>query len=91
MNPLRLLGIGKPREPKPADWRQQAIEDLRAWRQIGQEFTYCGRTLVVTGHWEYSWDWVWVGILADYADDLGVIRQLKFSWLEARALMESQP
>jgi hypothetical protein len=75
------------KEPKP-DWCDEGIAALKAFRDVGQTFSYLGRTCIVTGHWE------WMGIdfgprpvlLCDYADDRGEIRQLKFNLSELPAL-----
>jgi hypothetical protein len=84
----------KKREPRP-DWRRDAIARLQAWRKIGETFEYLGRQCVVTGHFEQSFHDLgvstFVQLSADYADDLGVIRNVSFGWQEAKALMERHP
>ncbi len=83
----------------PPDFNQQMIEQLRAWRDIGDSFEYLGRTMIVTKH--YDVDYTIIGrcpviqfraaVKADYADDVGVIHGVTFDAMEAIALMRSQP
>jgi hypothetical protein len=84
----------KPKEPKPPSWKQEAVDQLRAWRPIGSSFKYLGRECIVTGYCEYYFhDFgtnVAVRLSADYADANGVIRQIAFDWQEAKAIMEQQ-
>jgi hypothetical protein len=85
----------KPKEPKPPSWRQLAVDELRAWRKIGDTFSYLGRTCVVTGYCQYYFhelgSHVYVKLSADYADDLGHIRHISFDWSEAQAVMRNNP
>lgn len=74
---------------EPAESAIDLIHDLRTWREIGQEFSYLGRTCVVTGYYAQDIDGWSSGIQANYADDHGVIRGLSFSGQESRALMLS--
>ena len=92
----RMFGVGGEIEvAKVKSWKQQLVEELQAWRPMGSTFQYCGRTVVVTGYWRYEPNPfgidTYVGIEADYSDDLGVIHSIRFSAAESRALMRNQP
>ena len=72
----------------------QTIMRLEDWRAVGDEFTYMGRTMIVSGHYRVLQGigmHLSPGITADYADDLGVIRNIQFSAAESVALMNKQP
>jgi hypothetical protein len=68
------------------------IKQLRDWRGVGDEFTYLGRRMVVTGHFSisggYPVTYIRPGFIANYVDDTGVIRQIHFGAEESRALMD---
>lgn len=58
-----------------------AVARLRAFRDVGETFTYLGRECIVTGHWENI---PYVGtsvptLLFDYCDDCGLIRSGRLS------------
>lgn len=81
--------------PTLQDFRNAAIGELQAWRPIGSELRYLGRTMIVTGHWQdemslYHWTRL-PKLRADYADDHGVLHSIAFEMVEARALMAAQP
>lgn len=65
---------------------------LKAFRDIGETFNYLGRECVVTGHGKL----VGIGLAvvyqselcADYCDNNGVIRQIKFSLSELPILIK---
>jgi hypothetical protein len=72
-----------------------AIGALKEWRDVGEEFTYLGRTMRVTAHYRISlfcWSICKIPcIQAEYVDDNGVIRQAMFSVPECEALIVQQP
>ena len=82
----------KPAEP---DWKTKLIDEMKAWRKIGQKFNYLGRECVVTEYSEMKMIgmafYIDVGIRANYADNLGVIHNISFSASESRALMANEP
>ena len=75
--------------------RQILVEEMQAWRKVGETFTYLGRECVVTGYATWASHAKGIGVRvelqADYADDLGVIRSVVFTPREWRALAEKQP
>jgi len=81
--------------PKPKSWKEQAVDEMRAWRGVGDSFRYLGRECVVTGYVRYFPTHFGVDcaieLSAEYADDLGVIRYCQFNWAEVKALMANQP
>ena len=88
----------KKKDAKPAvpDHRMALIQQLEAWREIGQEFEYLGRRMIVSGHYSIGGGYPMglymnPGIRADYADDMGVIHAISFSAAESVALMTAQP
>lgn len=82
-------------EAKPDIWanNQKLIEILRSWRDVGQEFEYLGRRMVVVSHsvldtWpDYPFPRLYIKpeLKARYADNRGEIHTLIFS--EAEAMM----
>lgn len=73
---------------KHYDWILRTEAELRAAFSIGQEFSYLGRTCVVTGHSVYNGDYWSPKLCCDYADNLGVIRHIYFTPDEALALAQ---
>ncbi len=63
----------KKTEPKP-DPINDAIAELKAFRDIGETFIYLGRTCMVTAHFEH---WPHIGAVPmlkfDYCDNHGVL------------------
>ena len=83
----------------PSEWEQAEarVAALRAWRDIGQEFEYLGRRMVVVKHSRIE---TWPGfhfptlhlipeLHARYADDCGELHTLVMSEAEVAALMYS--
>jgi len=81
--------------PAQPSRKQQLVAEMRAWREVGETFTYLGRVCVVTGYATLLPHRlginVCVELLADYSDDHGVIRSVAFSPVEWRAIAEQQP
>ncbi len=80
-------------QPDPYD---ELIERLKRWRAVGEEFEYLGRRMIVCGHYRvgggYPFElYIQPCIIADYADNNGVIRHASFSAAESQALMQAQP
>jgi hypothetical protein len=79
-------------ENVPSKWamEQSRIQALRAWRDVGQEFEYLGRRMVVVAHSrvEFSGVMVWLvpEVRARYADNAGKVHELTFCESEALAL-----
>lgn len=75
--------------------KQELVDEMRAWRKIGDTFNYLGRECVVTGYARYIPHHLGIDVAvelqADYADDLGVIRSVTFTPREWRALADKQP
>lgn len=73
----------------------KAIAALKGWRDIGDEFTYLGRTMIVTAHSSFLVAGWMIGIIpcikARYVDANGVMRDAMFNVLECKALIEKQP
>ena len=83
----------------PSEWEraEARVAALRAWRDVGQEFEYLGRRMVVVKHSRME---TWPGLHfptlhlvpelnARYADDHGELHTLVMSEAEALALMHS--
>lgn len=86
----------KTKEIFPSEWEltEARVHALRQWRDVGQEFEYLGRRMVVIKHSRID---MWPGlhfpelhlvpeIHARYADDRGEVHTLVMSELEALAL-----
>ena len=76
---------------KKVDTTEQGIDELKAFRNIGETFNYLGRTCIVTGHRE-CWEMIgWVPMLmCDYVDGRGQIRQVKFNLRELPGIIKQQ-
>lgn len=73
------------------DGTKKAVDELKAFRDIGETFNYLGITCIVTGHCEYLGMIGFVPILiCDYVDGRGQIRQAKFSLRELPGLIKQQ-
>ena len=83
------------KKQKEPDWKAEAFDSLQAWRAIGDEFSYLGKTMIVSAHHEiipfYPAPIIRPCIKADYVDDCGVLHNVTFSWQECLALMRKQP
>ena len=77
-------------EPK-VDRTQICIENLKAFRKLGEKFNYLGVTIIVTGHHELE---LGVGyrlnlrpvLKGDYKNDKGEIKSISFAYRELPAL-----
>ena len=82
-------------EPAKSKWEldQSRVEALRSWRDVGQEFEYLGRRMVVVGHSRIEFAhmsmWLVPEVRARYADDKGQVHELALSESEALALARS--
>ena len=87
------------RGPKPApepSADQLLIWRLKAWRPIGGSFSYLGRECVVTGYMRWVFypqigTRTFAQLQADYADNHGVIHQIRFGHDESEAVMAANP
>lgn len=82
-------------EEDQADKLPALVKELQAWRQIGKEFHFLGRRMVVSGHYTVQCTfpphiYIVPGIRAYYADEMGVIRKISFNAAESAAIMYSQ-
>lgn len=69
----------KDQKPNPV---LEMLDALRAWREIGQMFSYLGRHCVVIGHWSHSYEQTYPCLRYEYADDEGrICRDEKPGWL----------
>lgn len=79
-------------EAAPTKWEldQSRVNALRAWRDIGQEFEYLGRRMVVSGHSRIEFSGMMLRLTpelrARYADAKGQVHELTLSEAEALAL-----
>ena len=82
--------FSKKEEPKE-NRTQACIDELRAFRNVGETFNYLGRTCIVTGHCDFH---PYVGIIPmlkfDYADEHGVIHSMSAYIRELPALVNQQ-
>lgn len=82
-------------EPKSSSRADQAIEQIRAWRAIGESFNYLGYDCFVSSYSQL--DRVQgrlvhrVRLSADYRDGKGRIRHISFNWPQIQALMQKIP
>lgn len=82
--------FSKKEEPKE-DRTQAYIDELRAFRDVGDTFNYLGRRCVVTGHYEFNLHLGIIPVLKfDYADKHGVIHSMSASIRELPALVNQQ-
>ena len=81
----------KHKEPEP-DYTQEAIDRLKAFKDIGEKFNYLGVEMIVTHHHEislglnYGIDLI-ATLKADYRNNLGEIKSVSFSPGELPALI----
>lgn len=79
----------EPEQPK-VDRTQEYIDELRAFRAIGEKFNYLGVTIICTGHSDL--DLCGLNIIVrpvlkgDYKNDKGEINPISFSYRELPAL-----
>lgn len=85
-------------EKQDKEWEEQAklVKQLHAWRKIGEEFQFLGRRMIVSRHHDIkgiypAYIYLDPGISAYYADEMGVIRLIRFNAAESAAIMRSQP
>jgi hypothetical protein len=62
-------------EEKPSTW---AIDTIRDFRKVGETFKYLDRTCIVTAHICWTPLGAMPCLCADYCDNNGKIRQIKF-------------
>jgi len=84
-------------QKSPSEWGQaeERVAALRAWRNVGQEFEYLGRRLVVVEHsrveigpgFHFPTLRLIPELRARYADDCGELHTLVMSEAEVVALM----
>ena len=80
----------KKKEPE-RDMTGEAIEKLKAFRDVGETFNYLGRTCVVTGHWKFVPYRGAVPMLTfDYCDDHGRLHAASSRVSELPALENQQ-
>jgi hypothetical protein len=76
----------KEKETLIIDLTTERINELRAFRDIGDTFNYLGRTIIVTGHSTIMSSQFFFSrfpmLLGDYVDNEGIIRQVKFDYAE---------
>ena len=80
------------KKEEPKEGRTQAcIDELKAFRKVGETFNYLGRTCVVTGHFDfYPYTGIFPVLQFDYADEHGVIHSMSANIRELPALINQQ-
>lgn len=82
------------KEPK-VNYRQQAINRLKAFKKIGDKFNYLGVDMIVTAHSELRLSPIGADVIpvlvCDYKDLLGKIQVVRFSPHELPALEAENP
>lgn len=86
---------GQHSDGAPSKWEldQSRVSALQAWRDVGQEFEYLGRLMIVIGHSRIESSglmmWLVPEVRARYADDKGQIHELRLSEYEVLAMTRS--
>ena len=79
----------EPEQPK-VDRTQECIEELKAFRDIGEKFNYLGATIICTGHFELDFYGLNIRIRptlkGDYKNDKGEIKAISFGYRELQGL-----
>jgi len=80
----------KETEPK-RDTAQEAIDDLRSFRKIGQKFNYMGVNMIVESHYYFSPYGGIPRIKAAYKNEHGEIKHAEFLRRELPVLRAENP
>ncbi len=77
-------------ETQEADCQQERIDELKAFKNIGEKFNYLGVTIIVTGHSELEVYRHGVDLIptlkGDYINGKGEIKPISFDYRELPAL-----
>ena len=81
-----MFGLFKKKKVEVDDeptWQETQIEELKAFRDIGEKFNYMGVEIIVTHHYKihmsiYSRSVIPI-LTGDYANNLGEIKAISFS------------
>lgn len=80
----------KDAEPK-RDLTQEAIDDLKSFRDIGEKFNYMGIEMIVESHYYFSPYGGHPRILAAYKNEHGELKHAEFLRRELPALRAENP
>lgn len=74
------------RRKNKKSWLETETDKLKEFCNIGETFSYLGRTLVVKGYTELGIGTFLPRLVCDYADEKGVIHTITFKVSELEAL-----
>ncbi len=73
------------------NFTQEAIDDLKSFRDIGEKFNYMGIEMIVESHYYFSPYGCFAGISAAYKNEHGELKHAEFIRRELTALRNENP
>jgi hypothetical protein len=77
-------------KPEP-DITQETIDELKAFREVGEKFNYMGIEMIVESHCQYTIDGAFPRIYAAYKNSMGELKHAQFVRAELPALQAENP
>jgi len=69
--------------------RQDRLDELKSFREVGEKFNYLGATIICTGYFDSGYPTV--GLRGDYRNESGEIKNIFFSYSRLPVLMAENP